>query len=198
MVKKYIMVFKGDIPLPESLFMKIKKEPLKNMVKFKKILGEFAFLEKVSSSSIISEKILENIAKNSPSTLSELENIDGVNSNFIEKYGNSFLTKKVDRKSSGSGGDSKRISYELYKKNMSIEEIARERTLTNITIQNHVIDTIPKCDIDFSFLKMTEKDQMEIKKAIFKVGRDKLKPIKECVPNRISYFQIRMYLKKMH
>jgi len=185
MVRNYIMVFKGDISLPQSLFMKIKKEPLKNMVKFQKILAEFAFLENVSSSSIISEKILENIAKKSPSTLAELENVDGVNINFIEKYGNSFLTKKADRKSVGRNLSSKKISYELYKKNKSIEEIAYERKLTNLTIQNHVIDTIPKCDIDFSLLKLTEKDQMEIKKAIFKVGIDKLKPINDCIPNRI-------------
>lgn len=84
----------------------------------------------------------------------------------------------------------------------SIGKVAKERALTINTIITHVEKYISENNsidfkIDFTEL-FDEKDEKIIKEAIERVGYNKLKVIKEAVPNNISYDEIKgVILKKL-
>lgn len=86
-------------------------------------------------------------------------------------------------------------SYILYKAGKSIEEIAKERGLTEGTIQGHLIPYINNGDIKLE--DVIEEKKINIIKRIAKaVGRENgIKPIKEQCPSDISYNDINLVIK---
>ncbi|MGM9975209.1 MAG: DNA helicase RecQ [Clostridiaceae bacterium] len=87
-------------------------------------------------------------------------------------------------------------TYEFYKSGMTIKEIAAERELTALTIENHLFQCASEgMDIDLdSFIP--EGREKEILEAISQVGASKLKPIKEILPADISYTAIKAVIMK--
>lgn len=79
---------------------------------------------------------------------------------------------------------------------MPLEEIAQQRNLTENTIINH----LARCEkkgksIDWSRFIDPEKEK-KIIQVIEKVGTEKLKPIKEALPQEITYEDIRLVICK--
>lgn len=88
------------------------------------------------------------------------------------------------------------ITYGMYKQGKSIKEIAVERELKPMTIENHIL----KCgqeglDIDWDSFIPSEHEN-EILHTIKQLGTEKLKLIKEALPNDIDYFSIRAVMCK--
>ena len=86
-------------------------------------------------------------------------------------------------------------SYILYKAGKSIEEIAKERGLTEGTIQGHLVPYINNGDIKLE--DVIEEKKINIIKRIAKaVGRENgVKPIKELCPSDITYNDINLVIK---
>ena len=86
-------------------------------------------------------------------------------------------------------------SYILYKAGKSIEEIAKERGLTEGTIQGHLVPYINNGDIKLE--DVIEEKKISIIKRIAKaVGRENgIKPIKELCPSDITYNDINLVIK---
>ena len=87
-------------------------------------------------------------------------------------------------------------SFNLFKEGLSLIEIARKRNLKVRTIEEHLL----KCyelgmDIDLSPLVHFEFEE-DIKKVVNDIGTDKLKPIKEALPDDVSYFDIKYFIIK--
>ncbi len=87
-------------------------------------------------------------------------------------------------------------TYNLYNSGKSIDEIANIRGLTKTTIENHLL----KCyendlDIDLTRCVNTQYEN-DIISAITKLGSEKLKPLKEILPDEVSYFDIKYYVLK--
>lgn len=139
--------------------------------------------------------------------------ITGVGQNKLEKYGKTFidLIKKYISENSPDISkykvqiseakpekvDTKIISYDLYKTGKTIDEIAKERGFTRQTIENHLV----KCfelgmEIDLEKDVQTQFENM-IYDAIKKVGTDRLRNIKDILPNEVTYLDIRYYIAKM-
>ena len=101
-------------------------------------------------------------------------------------------TKKAE--SEGAEGitkDTKRLTYELYKKGLSLEEISKQRNFALTTIEGHLIPFIASGEIKIDQLISKEK-QKKIKKAL--KGFDKsggIKMIKDKLPDSITYSDIR-------
>ena len=88
------------------------------------------------------------------------------------------------------------VTYNLYASGKSIDEIANIRELTKTTIENHLL----KCyenglDIDLTKYINTQYEN-DIISAITKLGCEKLKPLKEILPEEVSYFDIKYYVLK--
>ena len=80
---------------------------------------------------------------------------------------------------------------------MSIDEIAKTRVFTIGTIINH----LEKCEergqvVDWTRFGIEPDKEKEIIEAINKLGLDKLKPIKEFLPEEISYDDIKIVIAK--
>lgn len=79
----------------------------------------------------------------------------------------------------------------LYRQGLSVSEIARQRNLVPSTIEAHLVDCLlAGLEVDISKLLTTDqREQIEL--AIKAHGSEKLKPLRDSLPETITYNQIR-------
>ena len=158
---------------------------------------------------VFSDVSLKQMSTFYPTDAESMLKIEGVGLNKLVKYGNVFIEAISDyvsknnidvqdlaptKKVKAPKQDTKLVSYEMFSNGMSIEDIANERGLTRITIEGHLIDCLEK-GMDLNLEKYIHTEYRdEILKAIEEIGTDKLKPIKEALPEKVSYFDIRYYV----
>ena len=110
--------------------------------------------------------------------------------------------KRRKRKEDKDKPKEKKIStseqtYNLFKTGKSVEEIAKERGLTQGTIQGHLVSYILNGDIKLEEV-IDEKKINIIKRIIKAVGTESgMNPIKELCPSDITYNDIRLIMKTM-
>jgi ATP-dependent DNA helicase RecQ len=82
-------------------------------------------------------------------------------------------------------------TYTLFRNGHSVEDIATQRNLVTNTVESHLIECIASgLTVDISKL-VSASDRSEIEKAVAEHGTDKLKPIRESLPENITYNMIR-------
>jgi ATP-dependent DNA helicase RecQ len=83
------------------------------------------------------------------------------------------------------------VTYNLFRNGYSVEEIASQRSLVANTIEGHLVECIGAgLPVEISRI-VSDSDQAEIEEAIVKHGTAKLKPIRESLPESITYNMIR-------
>ena len=88
-------------------------------------------------------------------------------------------------------GSSKFETLSFYKQGLSIEEIAKQRAMSTITIEGHLAEFVPGGEINvFDFLDKLLLEKIRL--AGEKAGFERLTPLKEILGNQASYGQIRM------
>jgi ATP-dependent DNA helicase RecQ len=85
------------------------------------------------------------------------------------------------------------VTYDLYWAGSAISEIAKERKMTLTTIESHII----RCAEEGLYINWEQELPTEfrplIKAAVSEAATDKLRPIKDLLPDEITYFMIRAY-----
>lgn len=81
-------------------------------------------------------------------------------------------------------------TYELFQRGLTPEQIAAERNRVVGTIYNHLAELIERGDVSVDDVIPTDI-RRQIESAIAKAGMESLSPIKELLPDEISYDQIR-------
>ena len=170
---------------------------------------------------VFSDATLKEMSIKYPLKESDLLKISGVGEFKAGKYGDLFIEKikdyveknnidvkkipeavklseekKKDKKSEKKvkKTDSPIVSYNLYKEGKNVKEIAEERGLSPRTIEDHLINCAKLgLEINYSDFLQAEKEELIIN-AYKKIGGDKLKPIKEALPEDITYTEIRFAL----
>lgn len=216
------LVLKGK----EKVYKKVenKKVPLQNTLSLheelfenlRKIRMELALEKNVPPYIIFADTTLKEMCAYLPKNKEEMLLIKGVGVNKFESYGKIFLdaitkykeetgaepikniAKENERFNNGKSNKVKThdITYSLYKEGKLLEEIAKERQLTEDTVLRHFVkcheegkkinwDNIVDSDIEKQVLEVVEE-----------VGRQFLKPIKEKLPDYISYVDIKKVLYK--
>ncbi|MFA9423491.1 MAG: DNA helicase RecQ [Sedimentibacter sp.] len=102
---------------------------------------------------------------------------------------------EVDKKSNKQ--DTKAISYHLYTQGKSVQDIANERGLSITTVESHLVDC---ANIGFEINYrdfLSQEHEVLIIKVLEEIGKDKLKPIKEALPDDVSYTEIKFALCKL-
>lgn len=88
------------------------------------------------------------------------------------------------------------ITLQMYREGIALKEIARRRQLSLITIEEHLVRSSTEgYDINWDEL-IPEGQEALILEVVHQLGRERLKPIKEALPEEISYFTIRAVLAK--
>jgi ATP-dependent DNA helicase RecQ len=169
--------------------------------------------EKVPPFVIFSDAALKDMCARLPLTNEEFLNVSGVGEHKLKKYGldfiqaiRSFCEAHPDRQpeqipaaapkkpAKKSVGDSHLETFQLHQQNLSIEQIADKRELALSTVENHLIQCAQQ-GMSVDFTKIIPEDYLQlIEKAVEEIGRDRLKPIKEQLPEEVSYFMIKGYL----
>ena len=158
---------------------------------------------------------LDEMARYLPQDLNELKKISGFGDAKIQKYGQQFLdiileyTKeknlssliheklpKRERKSiseeSKTKGETKHLSFNLYKQGKAVAEIAKERKLHQ-TIEGHLAYFVFTGDIDINELVNKEKIAL-IESELKKHNEKSITPLKEKLGSKISFGEIRLVM----
>lgn len=172
---------------------------------------------------VFTDVSLKEMSTYYPTNVDSMLQISGVGFNKLENYGNLFIDsinkyvsennidisaieQKKSKKelsklkekttSSKTKEDTKTTSYNLYKEGKSIDEISTLRGLSRSTIENHLLSCFEAgMDIDIE-KDVNTKFENIIYDAIEKLGFERLKPLKDEVPEEVSYFDIHYYVIK--
>jgi len=165
------------------------------------IRKRLSVFNKVSPYMIINDKVLADISTANPQTVADLLMVDGVSNAFINKYGDFFIgVVEKKRSSSGTSSTTKDMSYTMYQSGKSINNIVSSRGLKRMTIESHITDKMGENlkDIDRKRVGINDEVLKRISNAVKKVGKARLRPIKDIVDldggKKLSYFQIKIAL----
>jgi len=164
--------------------------------------------ENIPHFQVFTQDTLYAICDSLPRTEKELLKVNGMGKIRVKKYGEEILElialyckenginkfneqKKEDKKST------KQISFELFKKGLSVKEIAKERSLTAGTIESHLASYIPSGEIDVLELIPLKRYQKMIKE-IEAVEYKNLTHLKENVDKSYSFMELRMVLLSLN
>lgn len=180
----------------------------------REVRKEIAQGEGVPPFVIFSDQTLKDMCVKMPQNDSELLTVKGIGEHKLVKYGSHFLqavqhfieenpnyaetikTEVVsERKKSGKASANSHLeTYEMYKKGIDLNEIAKERNLSRQTIENHLIRCYEDgMEVDWQSFVPAEYESL-IETAV-QNAEGGLKSIKEQLPNEVSYFMIRAYLQ---
>ena len=83
------------------------------------------------------------------------------------------------------------ITFNMYKAGKTVSDIAKERHLTPVTIENHIIRSgLEGHPVDWDLIIPQEYETL-ILETIRELGAGKLRPLKDALPAEVSYFAIR-------
>lgn len=179
---------------------------------------QFSEKENVPPYIIFSDASLREMSSKLPKTVEDLLEIKGVGEQKLERYGQAFLVEIVNyceendvEKPKGkektptapqkqivtTNGKSYEVTHALYKDGYSLQEIADARAMSIITIQNHLEQaSVNNLEVDWDrFINADYEEQ--ITDAIQQIGTDKLKPLKETLPQEVDYFMIKAVIQKL-
>jgi ATP-dependent DNA helicase RecQ len=163
---------------------------------------------------IFHDRTLRAISRDLPQTISDLLAIKGCGEYKVSAYGNqtiervrAYLKGHPDaRPLSGpagfnvvrpflkktSGGSTVEITWGLWEKGGTPEEIALKRGLSPSTITEHLVQLIDEGrPIDLNRIFPRERIAL-IEEAISRAGNERLAPIKALLPKDVSYDEIRL------
>lgn len=103
---------------------------------------------------------------------------------YVRKKPMKLLTKTIQ------------TTYELYSKNMPIPEISQQRGLSVSTIFDHISSLIALNMVNIEHVISTDR-QNKIRDAISNADSERLKPIKQLLPQDYSYGEIKCILKSI-
>ncbi len=182
----------------------------------KKLRNRIAHEENVPAYLIFSDSSLLDLATYLPVSKTDLPGISGFGAYKIERYGDAFLEKVQDYCNDHSlttrialkqpaktkkapvqkvprerTTDTKKISYEMYRAGSTLPEIAAARGFSLMTIEAHLSHFVTTGELDVNEFVSEEKQEM-IRAAANKYGRLGLKMLKDNLPDRINYLEIKM------
>ncbi|AOY76592.1 DNA helicase RecQ [Clostridium formicaceticum] len=160
---------------------------------------------------IFHDRTLKEMASCFPQDKEAFLKINGVGEKKFENYGEKFILlikdycidKKIDTAleenelDQEAAYDRYQLTYHWYLEELSIEKIADKRTLKPATIIQH----LKRCQenglvVDWErFMCDAEKEKV-VMEAVKKIGSQRLKPIKDALPEDISYEDIRIVIIK--
>ncbi|NRD78011.1 DNA helicase RecQ [Bacillus sp. BRMEA1] len=210
---KDILLGKEQVYRRETLQVKqvSKNDPLFEALR--DVRKRIADEEKVPPFVIFSDAALKDMCAKLPKTNEEFLQVSGVGEHKLQKYGLEFIQairtfceehpdykseledepvpKKAAKK---EAGDSHLETLKLHQSQLSIADIAERRELAISTVENHLLQCAQLgMEVDFNRLIPDEYIPL-LENALSEVGRDRLKPIKELLPEEVSYFMIKVYV----
>ena len=184
-----------------------KRDPILS-IKLRELRDEISKDLGIPHFQVFTQETLYAMCDDLPRSETDLLKIVGMGKTRVSKYGNQILEaiegyckengiNKANEQKKEDKKPTKQISFELFKSGLTIKDIAKERSLTAGTIENHLANYISSGDIDV--LELIELKRYKIiRNAIEAAGEVKgLTALKEKVDGGISYMELKMVLMSM-
>ncbi|MEH7437742.1 DNA helicase RecQ [Neobacillus drentensis] len=211
---KEVLLGKQQVYRRETVQVKqvSKNDPLFEVLR--EVRKQIAESEKVPPFVIFSDATLKDMCVKLPITNEEFLQVSGVGELKLQKYGLRFIEailtfvednpdyqsehgsveKAPKKQAKRTVTDSHLETLTLHQSDYSIMEIAEKRDLAVSTVENHLIQCAQQgLEVDFSKHIPAEYIPL-LEKAVEEAGRDRLKPIKELLPDEVSYFMVKAYV----
>ncbi|MGB0521395.1 MAG: DNA helicase RecQ [Flammeovirgaceae bacterium] len=154
---------------------------------------------------VFSDATLQQMAAEKPYTQAGMKRISGVGQKKLESYGSLFIKEIVHfiirkvKEGVKIKGSTQLLTWELYQRGLSIQEMAKERKLNFMTIETH-LGYLYEHGFQVDIYQFVTPDEIDIvAKAVDKLGSvDGLKPIFEHLEETVSYSKIKMALAYMN
>ena len=177
--------------------------------------GDLAREKGVPPYQIMHQRILIQIVVHLPKTPKALLEINGIGKKTMEKYGKDILERvttyrnekgiqsvtlpppravgESNEKTGIDSSDTKQISYTMFRKGSSPDQIAAERGLSMETIQKHLGHFVEEGKIHIDELMSPEKQRLIIDQ-LSSMPDNRLKPLKEALGDQVSYWELRLVM----
>jgi hypothetical protein len=164
---------------------------------------------------VLHQRALIQVVVNLPDSRTELNKIKGVGKKTLEKYGKDILAlvaeyrrqHKIDRMTAPeakhdpsspapavkNNKNTRQISFDMYKKGLSIRRIAAKRGLVESTIQKHLCFFVENGSLNIQKLILPKK-RKAIETALSQSAEGSLKAVKEKLGHGYSYGDIKLVL----
>jgi len=202
----------------EKVILKVRKKeaaPAADDSLFEQLRGlrkEIAQREGVPPYIVFADSTLREMSVHLPADQYAMLSIKGVGQRKFEHYGGPFLEliqkyaaekgvtlqqgKPAGKKARENETPSHLITLSLYRAGGTIQEIARQRGLSVVTVQDHLV----RCGLENHYIDwdafIPQEYEALILQKIEETGAQKLKPIKEDLPAEVDYFAIKAVLCK--
>jgi ATP-dependent DNA helicase RecQ len=168
--------------------------------RLRKLRYKISLEENIPAYLVFSDATLKEMEQVRPMSEDDFLTISGVGQRKLEVYGDEFIAEILDfigskKKKTTKKSDTHLVTYDLYKKGLSIEEISIQRKLKTPTIYSHIAKLfLEGKDINiFNFI--TKSDVEAIHKAKIELENPTaLKPYFDYYNEQMDYFKIRLAL----
>ena len=148
---------------------------------------------------VLSDAAMEALCRKRPTNLRELLGVSGIGEKKAELYGREIFAafEAFDKGARAAKKESAQDSpadetIRLLAEGKTFEQIAEIRGRKPSTVVNMVADLIEKGRLEYRIDWVGEEDHRLIAEAISRLGSQWLKPLKDALPERITYDQIRL------
>jgi uncharacterized protein YpbB len=159
---------------------------------------------------IFTQRSLYGMCAELPVTTKQLRKINGMGKVRVQKYGDQILEiirkycsdnsiapkedileeKKIKK------GETRKMSYKMFKDGLTIPEIAKKRGLVNGTIESHLAVFVASGDLEITDL-MPKKKYLELKKIMEASKFESLSELKNKIDEKFTYGEMRMVGRKI-
>jgi len=167
--------------------------------RLRKLRQEIALTEKIPAYLVFNDATLKEMERARPLCESDFLEISGVGQRKLEVYGEDFIAEIVafsnEKVKTSKKKDTHKVTYDLYKKGLSIDTIADKRNLKSTTIFSHLakLYTDGKDINIYDFVNNIEVEK--VRKAQEELESPQaLRPYYEHLNGEMEYFKIRLAL----
>jgi ATP-dependent DNA helicase RecQ len=149
---------------------------------------------------VLHDTALDALCAAKPSTLQTLRAVSGFGDKKVERYGQEILAalqrfNKGERASNdwhAAASHPREDTLQLLEEGRTFEEIAQIRGRKVSSVVETVAKLIEEGEIEFEAKWLTGERYAQIAAAIQQFGKERLKPVKEALPEEITYGEIRL------
>ncbi|TGE34871.1 DNA helicase RecQ [Desulfosporosinus fructosivorans] len=217
-----VSVIKGEEKVSQKFSPQPSREKVEEVGLFDRLRAlrrELALRENLPPYMIFADSTLREMAQLCPTDHHSMLRISGVGERKLEKYGSAFIEEirsfnptlgqrnipadsvpSPQVRSSAKASTDKVLSHQqtfiLYQEGYTLADIARVRNVTELTVQQHLV----RCGLDGQAIPWDDFIPIEqeplVLDAIHQVGGERLRPIKELLPDEVEWFTIQAVIEK--
>src|SRR5580692_7864845 len=154
---------------------------------------------------VMHDTSLAELCRVKPGSLSELRRVSGFGDRKTELYGQDILDafgrfRNGARAAEAPGNASNPAgeTLKLLQEGRTLEEIAQARGRQLSSVVSMVAAMVERGEVDFEPGWIHGDHQEKIEQACKRLGMERLKPLKEALPEQVTYHEIRLVLAYLH